>query len=209
MNKFFINGLKQAEKKDLEQCANIAALAFLDDPSSIFLFKNELCYKSLFDFYLILYKSIFNKMNIYINEDNFSGFIITSSIKKSIITIADFIKNGGNKIIYKHGLGLVKRSLSFEHNNILIRKNFINTNDWYIMQFGVNPSKQKCGIGSKLMKPLINWFDENYINCYLETFKDVNIKIYNHYGFELKYTGFIPDKSRKQYAMLRKYSQVK
>lgn len=202
MDKININNLRQLHKNELDKCADIAANAFLDDPSSVFLFKGKLSYQALFDFYLILYNTVFNKMNFLSCNENFDGFIITSSVKNSIVTLNDYIKNGGSKIIFKYGLGIVKRSLEFENNNVKTRKTIVDNNCWYIMQFCVSPRKQGNGAGSKIIKPLLNWFDLNKINCYLETFKNINISMYKHYGFELKYSGLNP----KQYALLRNYN---
>lgn len=58
-------------------------------------------------------------------------------------------------------------------------------------------------LGSKIIKPVLRWFDEEKIPCYLETQKDVNVCIYNHLGFLLKMIGTLPDKKMSQFAMFR------
>ena len=100
-------------------------------------------------------------------------------------------------------MNLALRSLEYEKNCINIRRHFVSKNDWYIFQFGVDPQKQGIGMGSKIIKPVLNWFDSKNITCYLETQKDINVKMYNHLGFNLKSVDKLPKKQTKQYAMLR------
>lgn len=202
IEKFCIEGLKKVNKCDIDRIANIATLAFLDDPSSIYLFDKNLNYSTLYEFYTILYKALFEKMSIFVDSDC-CAFLIVCSIKNSEVSLFDYIKHGGLKVILRHGLGLVIRSLQYENNNTKIRRKFIDESAWYVMQFGVTPSKQGLGIGSSLMKPFLSWLDNNKLDCYLETLKFKNVDMYRHYGFELKEEYNSPDKKQKQYALLR------
>lgn len=198
-----IDGLYRIKKKDLKRCAEIAALAFIDDESSKFLFASKLTYESLYEFYLIIYNAVYNKMYMFAESENIDGFIIISPIKNAEISFQDFIKAGGLKIIFSQGLGFILRSLSYEKNCIKIRKKFVSTNDWYILQFGVTPAKQGMGVGSKIMKSVLDWLDSKKIACYLETQKKINVDIYAHFGFTLKSLDTLPNKDIKQFAMLR------
>lgn len=198
-----IKGLYKINKKDIEKCADIAAQTFIDDESSKFLLDSKLNYKSLYEFYLVIYNAIYNKMYMFSESENIDSFIIITPIKNSELSLWDFILAGGLKLIFSNGLGFVLRSLNYEKNCIKIRKKFVSSDDWYIFQFGVLPIKQGLGLGSKIMKPILNWFDSEKITCYLETQKDVNVDIYNHFGFVLKSIDTLPNKSIKQFAMLR------
>lgn len=198
-----IKGLYKIKKKDIEKCAETAAQAFIDDETSKFILSSKLTYKTLYDFYLVIYKAIYNKMYMFSDSENIDGFIIISPIKNSELSLWDFIQAGGLKLIFSNGLDFVLRSLNYEKNCIKIREQFVSSDDWYIFQFGVAPAKQGIGLGSKIMKPILNWFDSEKIACYLETQKDVNVDIYNHFGFVLKSIDTLPNKNIKQFAMLR------
>lgn len=198
-----INGIYRIKTKDLAKCAEVAANAFIDDESSKFLLDSKLNYKSLYEFYLVIYNALYNKMYMFSESENIDSFIIIAPVKNSELSLWDFIQAGGLKLIFLNGLDFVLRSLKYENNCIKIRKKFVSSDDWYIFQFGVTPAKQGIGLGSKIMKPILNWFDSENIACYLETQKDVNVDIYNHFGFVLKSIDTLPNKNIKQFAMLR------
>lgn len=199
-----IKGLYKIKRKDIEKCAKTAAQAFLDDESSKFILSSKLTYKTLYDFYLVIYKGLYNKMYLFSESENIDSFIIIAPIKNSELSLWDFIKAGGLKLIFSNGLSFVLRSLNYEKNCIKIRKNIVTSNDWYIFQFGVTPAKQGIKMGSSIMKPILSWLDSEKIACYLETQKDVNVDIYNHFGFVLKSVDTLPSTNIKQFAMLRK-----
>lgn len=198
-----INEIYRLKESDLKKCAKVASQAFIDDESSKFLLSSKLTQESLYEFYLVMYKAIYRKMYMFADSENINGFIIFSSMDNAEISLFDFIKAGGLKVIYLLGLDLVLRSLEYEKNCLNIRKVFVSKNDWYIFQFGVDPEKQGTGIGSKIMKPILNWFDSKNIKCYLETQKDINVDIYKHFGFGLKSIDTLPKRQVKQFAMLR------
>lgn len=198
-----IDGLYQIKKEDLKRCAEVAAKAFIEDESSKFLLDSKLNYQSLYEFYLVIYNAIYNKMYMFSESENIDSFIIIAPVKNSEVSLWDFVQAGGLKLIFSNGLDFVLRSLNYEENCVKIRKKLVTSKDWYIFQFGVTPAKQGIGLGSKIMKPILNWFDLENISCYLETQKDVNVDIYNHFGFVLKSIDTLPNKSIKQFSMLR------
>ncbi len=198
-----INELYKIKKEDLKKCAKVAAKAFIDDESSKFLLASKLTYKSLYEYYLLLYKATFNKMHMFAESKNINGFIIFAPLKNSELSLWDCIKTGGLKTIFSLGLGVIKRSLAYEQNCINIRKKLISKDTWYIFQFGVSPQKQGKGLGSKTIKPFLNWLDSKKIDCYLETQKAENVEMYKHFGFLLKSIDTLPEKKESQFAMLR------
>lgn len=198
-----IKGLYRIKREDIKKCAETAAKAFIDDESSKFLLSSKLTYQNLYDFYVVIYNALYTKMYMFADSEDINGFIIISPIKNSELSLWDFIQAGGLKLILSNGLDFILRSLNYEKNCINIRKKFVSSNDWYIFQFGVSPLKQGSGLGSKIMKPVLEWFDSEEINCYLETQKRVNVDIYNHFGFSLKSTDNMPGNDIKQFAMRR------
>ncbi|CCY62490.1 MAG: GNAT family N-acetyltransferase [Candidatus Gastranaerophilaceae bacterium] len=198
-----IDGLYQIKKKDLRRCAEVAAKAFLDDESSKFLFSSKLTYKSLYNYYLVIYNAAFRKMYMFAESEDINGFIIITPVKNSNLSVWDCLSAGALKIIFSQGLGIVFRSLEYEKNCNKTREGIASSDSWYIFQFGVLPDKQGMKLGSKIIKPVLRWFDEEKIPCYLETQKDVNVCIYNHLGFLLKMIGTLPDKKMSQFAMFR------
>ena len=50
---------------------------------------------------------------------------------------------------------------------------------------------------------MLDFFDATGQSCYLETNKDCNIAMYEHFGFKLMEKGFIPNTNVAHYAMRR------
>ncbi len=198
-----IEGLYKIQKRDLKRCAEVAAQAFLNDESSKFLLSSKLTFKALYNYYSVIYKVVFDKMYMFAESEKINGLIIIAPIKNSELSVWDYIKTKSLKAILSLGIGTIVRSVKYENNCIKIRKNIATSDMWYIFQFGVLPEKQGQGIGSRTMKPFLNWLDSEKISCYLETQKEQNIKMYNHFGFSLKSTDTLPKKKASQFAMLR------
>ena len=60
------------------------------------------------------------------------------------------------------------------------------------------------GIASKLMRPMLHFCDEEKMVSYLETNKEKNVGLYQHYGFELMKEEMIPKSNVIHYAMIRR-----
>lgn len=56
---------------------------------------------------------------------------------------------------------------------------------WYLALIGVDASHQGQGIGSKLLKPMIDKFDREECLAYLESTNAANIPLYERFGFNL------------------------
>ena len=98
---------------------------------------------------------------------------------------------------------------SFEKFAMEIKNKHAKPGCWYLYVFETMAEFRGKGLGSKIMKPMLNYLDEHNQDCYLETHKEENVKIYEHYGFELLEISKIPETDVVQYSMLRKVKQNK
>ncbi|MFM8862623.1 MAG: GNAT family N-acetyltransferase, partial [Acidimicrobiia bacterium] len=55
---------------------------------------------------------------------------------------------------------------------------------WYLALLGVDPSRQRSGLGSALLRPVLEQCDESGAAAYLETQKPDNLAYYARFGFE-------------------------
>ena len=60
---------------------------------------------------------------------------------------------------------------------------------WYLFILGVEPSRQRRGLGSALMRPILERADAEHLVCYLETENERNVAFYLKQGFELIVNG--------------------
>ena len=57
---------------------------------------------------------------------------------------------------------------------------------WYLAVLGTATEHQGRGVGSALMKPVLDTCDDEGIPAYLESSKEANIPFYRRHGFEVK-----------------------
>jgi GNAT superfamily N-acetyltransferase len=63
---------------------------------------------------------------------------------------------------------------------------------WYLMALGVEPSKQRKGLGTRLIEPILACADSSGLPCYLETFNERNLAFYGRQGFRIAAAGNLP-----------------
>jgi len=61
---------------------------------------------------------------------------------------------------------------------------------WYLGVLGTRPERQGTGVGSALLRPVLQRCDEEGLPAYLESSKESNLAFYRRHGFEV--TGEIP-----------------
>jgi GNAT superfamily N-acetyltransferase len=81
----------------------------------------------------------------------------------------------------------------------------VSSPHWYLMLLGVDPEFQGKGYASLLLKGMLSQIDKERLPCYLETEKEENIQIYQHFNFKVIEEYTIPGTSVKLWAMLREY----
>ena len=82
-----------------------------------------------------------------------------------------------------------------------LKENNSSSNDWYLYNLSVVKDKQGKGIASKLLKPMLQFLNEQNKGCYLETNKKANVNLYEHFGFRLMEEGMVPKSNVYHYAM--------
>ena len=55
---------------------------------------------------------------------------------------------------------------------------------WYLFILGVEPRRQRHGLGSALMRPVLDRADKASVACYLETENERNVAFYRKQGFD-------------------------
>ena len=93
--------------------------------------------------------------------------------------------------------------LTFENYAMNLKKELTGHNDWYLYNLSIKMDAQGKGIASKLMHPMLQFCDDEKMVAYLETNKDTNVGLYQHYGFDLMKEENVPKTSVKHYAMVR------
>ena len=96
-----------------------------------------------------------------------------------------------------------KKMTAFEKFAMEIKNKHAKHGCWYLYVFVTLPEFRGKGFGSKIMRPMLKYLDDNNQDCYLETLLPINVGIYQNYGFELKEEVKVPNTDLTLYAMLR------
>ncbi|MCK4515677.1 MAG: GNAT family N-acetyltransferase [Spirochaetaceae bacterium] len=76
-------------------------------------------------------------------------------------------------------------------------------NHWFLELLGVDPDAQGRGHASALLRPMLARIDGEGCPCYLETTNPDNVSMYEHFGFEVRTSGTVPDTRIDYWCMLR------
>jgi ribosomal protein S18 acetylase RimI-like enzyme len=196
-------GLYVVQKKDLDRLAEIAADAYQDYPLHNWLTKGKYDQKASKLIMQITLKTMTEDAIIYADSEQLNGFAVWLPFGFTGSKTFPFLFNGGLKLIFHSGLGIIGRLLTYENYAMNLKKEFTDNYDWYLYNLSIKKDAQGKGIASKLMRPMLQFCDDEKMVAYLETNKANNVTLYNHYGFELKREEVIPKTPVTHYSMVR------
>lgn len=197
-------GLYIVQKKDLDRLAEVAADAYKDYPLHNWFTKGKYDEKASKLLMQITLKTMTQDAIIYADSEEMNGFAAWIPFGFTGNKAIPFLKSGGLKLILHSGFGIINRLSAYEKYAMSLKKEFTEHYDWYLFNLSVKKDAQGKGIASKLLRPMLTFCDEEKMVAYLETNKEKNVSLYNHYGFELKKEELIPKTTVMHYAMVRK-----
>ena len=197
-------GLYLVQKKDLERLAEVSADAYQDYPLHNWFTKGKYDAKAASLLMEISLKSMTEDAVIYADSEEMNGFAAWLPFGFTGNKTLPFLANGGLRLFLHSGFGLVGRLLTYENYAMNLKKTFTDHYDWYLFNLSVRKDAQGKGLASKLMRPMLQFCDDERMVSYLETNKEANVGLYRHYGFELMKEEQIPKSTVMHYAMVRK-----
>ena len=197
-------GLYIVKKEDLDKLAEVSADAYKDYPLHNWFTKGKydpVASKLLMQISL---RTMSEDAIIYADSEEMNGFAVWLPFGFTGNKTMPFLANGGLKLIFHSGLGLIGRLLTYETYAMNLKKEFTDHYDWYLFNLSIKKDAQGKGIASKLLRPMLKFCDDEKMVAYLETNKEGNVSLYKHYGFELKKEELIPKSPVMHYSMVRK-----
>lgn len=196
-------GLYLVEKKDLDRLAETAADAYQDYPLHNWFTKGK--YDKVASQLLmeISLKTMTEDAVIYADSEELNGFAVWLPLGFTGSKTLPFLACGGLKLILHSGLGMIVRLLTYENYAMNLKKEFTDHYDWYLFNLSIKKDAQGKGLANKLMRPMLQFCDEEKMVAYLETNKETNVGLYRHYGFSLMKEEKIPKTPVTHYAMVR------
>ena len=197
-------GLYLVDKKDLDRLAMVAADAYQDYPLHNWFTKGKYDRIASNLIMQISLKTMTEDAVIYADSEEMNGFAAWLPFGFSGSKTLPFLMNGGLSLIFHSGLGIIGRLLTYETYAMNLKKEFTDNYDWYLYNLSIKKDAQGKGIASRLMRPMLQFCDDERMVAYLETNKESNVGLYRHYGFDLMKEELIPKTPVTHYAMVRK-----
>jgi predicted GNAT family N-acyltransferase len=199
--------INSSNKKELNQICELFANNFVSEPQYQNISKDKIKIKEIIKIQTkqILQNNNNNSIEIYSPSNKLHSIIILINTKdknyaKTIFSNKNSIKQF--KQIKKH-ISLFKTLKIISHtiqtNNIL--KKLINTSDYILYNILVDEQAKGQGHATKLLKVILNKFDNEKLTIALNTNNASNRHIYEHFGFKLHQMK--TEKKIKEYQMLR------
>lgn len=196
-------GLYIPQKKDLKRLTEIAADAYRDYPLHKWFTKGKNDPVASGLIMQITLKAMAKDAIIYTDSAEMNGFAVWFPFGFKGNKILPFFFNGGLKLIFRCGFGIIGRLWAYEKYAMSLKKEITNHYDWYLYNISVKQEAQGKGFATKLLRPMLEFCDNEQMPAYLETNKEKNVGLYQHYGFELKSSALIPNTTVSHYAMVR------
>ncbi len=193
--------LKKISLLELESAIITLYEAFQNDPCLRYLLYNLYPEREAKLIHAYVLKTGIKFGHAFSSSEKMEGVAVWLPPESIKLSILQFIKLGGLKIPLKN----ILRLNTYDLHAKKIHSQAIKTPHWYLFSIGVHPACQGKSFGTKLLTPMLNYFDKTKQNCYLETHNRVNINFYEKNGFNLISTTTLPGSNTEQSSMLRNY----
>ncbi|MBO5777118.1 MAG: GNAT family N-acetyltransferase, partial [Clostridia bacterium] len=148
-------GLYIVKKEDLEKLAEVSADAYKDYPLHNWFTGGKydpVASKLLMQISL---RTMTEDAIIYADSEEMNGFAVWLPFGFTGNKTMPFLANGGLKLIFHSGLGLIGRLLTYETYAMNLKKEFTDHYDWYLFNLSIKKDAQGKGIASKLLRPML------------------------------------------------------
>ena len=200
-------GLYIVPKDRINELASVAADAYRDYPLHNWFLGGKYDENLSEKIMEITLMSMSKDAVIYADSEELNGFAVWLPLGFRGTEVLPFLKSGGLKFILRSGFSVIGRLITYENYAMNLKKEFTGNVDWYLYNLSVKKSAQGKGIAGKLLRPMLRFCDEENIVTYLETNKESNVSLYEHFGFELSKKEPIPKSPVMHYAMVRQPSR--
>jgi ribosomal protein S18 acetylase RimI-like enzyme len=199
-----IPDLMKLDKSHIKPAAEVLAKAFVDYPINKFAFPNieERKEKSRYMHQFVLSCCI-QYGEAYSTSEKLEGIAAWLPPGNAIVSMWELIRSGALTPLSKFGIKSVRKMIMFNRYLEQMHKRIAPYPHWYLWNIGVDPQFQGKGYASKLLLPMFARIDKEGAPCYLETQRETNLALYQHYGFKVVEQFVAPKTEFTNWSLLR------
>jgi ribosomal protein S18 acetylase RimI-like enzyme len=201
-------GLYLVPEERIGELADVAMDAYLDYPLHNWFCGGTYDAKTSHILMDVTLKTMVKDGVIYADSEELNGFAVWMPLGFTGNATLPFLRYGGLSLVMHSGPGIIGQLLTYENFAMNLKQKYTNHVDWYLYNLCVSRKAQGKGIASKLMRPMLDFCDREKMVCYLETNKESNVSLYQHYGFQLAEQKQIPKSNVMHYAMTREPKDI-
>jgi GNAT superfamily N-acetyltransferase len=191
--------------RDVNKIAAMAARAMVDDPLHDYYFlKREQREELREPLFRLLATYGIRQGNLLVTSTRYEGIAYWQTPTDIPWHGAEAILWGGIKLLAKAGLAAIQRMYRASMFGYRLRKQLVPGPHWYLGLLAVAPEHRGKGHAGALLRPVLEIAKREGLPCYLETHKQVNVSIYEHFGFRVVEKVEVPESGVLQWCMVKK-----
>lgn len=189
---------------DTDGLASAMSRAFYDDPLFIHFFPNA-AKREQHAYYTFRYMltHAHNCGDVVATEGGTDGAAVWLPSRAMEYSSLDLIRFGAIRGVLHQGIPALFRQLRALNIMLAMHRSIIIEPHYYLAAVGVDPARQGKGLGSALLRPTLERFDDERMPAYLDTHNERNVSLFQRFGFEILHHGYLPNSSVMHWAMLR------
>jgi ribosomal protein S18 acetylase RimI-like enzyme len=183
--------------------ATVAARAFADDPMFTYIFPDTALRPKLLHRFMttaLRYGVLFGEV---LTTADSAGSALWLLPNQTDVTPARMLRAGMAALPITIGVSAFRRFLNIVSYGDQVHSQIAREPHWYLLNLAVEPARQRQGIGSALIAPVLARADRDKQPCYLETNNPNNLPFYTKHGFVVIHSGQVPNNGPAFWAMLR------
>jgi GNAT superfamily N-acetyltransferase len=196
--------LKDINKEDIHQAAQVLFNAFVDYPIYKHMLPNDVQRrKRLYFFFQNIAKYAAHYGQIVRTSANYEGVMLLLRPPAFPISVRRLIWYGALFYPFKMGIPFIFKLIKFGDDIDKMHINCLKGDHLYLWMLVIAPRHQGQKFGKKLIEFFIDHQKTLRIPGYLETAEEKNIHIYEKYGFRLCESKKLPKSEVWNYSMIR------
>ena len=201
------NDLIRLIKPHIKPASEILARVFHNEPLYVY-FVPDASKRSrvLHHHFALRLRHAMSNGEVYATSHNLEGIAIWFPPDYPKISLRMILLHGGLSVLFHMGWESVARQMYINDYVQSEHERNVPFRHWYLSSLGVDDEYQGKGYATVLLKPMLARFDKAALPSYLETQKEENVSLYQHFGFSVIKESIIPGTSITIWLMLRKPS---
>jgi ribosomal protein S18 acetylase RimI-like enzyme len=193
--------VRLVETPDVPRLAEVLADAFVDDPLSKWLFNDDdgLRERLRRSFDALMRKVYLRKQHTYTTDD-LAGCAMWAPPGKWKLSVIQQLRMAPVMMRLMSGTNLRNGA----RLNVQVEHAHPKDAHYHLSVLGVLPERQRGGVGSSLVSPILERADAERVLCHLETSKAENLAYYARFGFENNGELMLPPGAPSVWTMTRR-----